>query len=660
MRLHVAAKNKGLRRTLAAAIVSVGLTGGVEAAEDGFDPFGQTDKPAALKKKVQTQAAPKNDAYQPPQQADQPASGGNGPDGNVWPDQAGIYTGDAPAAPQKPQQWPASTKPSVSTQTLAPPKPTAIPPIDGRSTGGIEKGSLKPILNTDGSGLPFELWRGLDVAGLEGMIAKIEIPPRSPAVHELWRRLITSNVTPPAGVETPGKFDILRAEMLLRSGLLEDAARAIKAEGPTNGDVLRNEVAAKVLLGLGQNDKGCEIAKSLAPKRKELPKPQQSEALLMAGLCAAAGGNTGGAGLVADLAREEKSDDAATLAILDAVANGMKQPVKGLKTVSLLVYRTLALAGGVDAKDAIDHGEPALLAALARDANTPPGVRASAAEAGARVNALTPTELAAIYRETGTPATADVLLASQAASSEPALHRAALFRASESERTPFKKVRLMRALLDDSRRAGLYLQGLAMLAPAAGDIQPVPEIGWFAESGVEIALAAGQFDRARQWTMLGGSVPGDNGLRHWQALIDLSDPAFRGDRARSLQPVEELVAHGRLPPDLLNRLATVLDANDINVPIPIWQAASRVPPATSGYLPETGVLSELQDASKKQQFGRTVLLVMRALGKTGAEGAHQIALGDSIRALRKAGLDADAKRLSMEALFAQWPRNVAN
>jgi len=85
---------------------------------------------------------------------------------------------------------------------------------------------------------------------------------------------------------------------------------------------------------------------------------------------------------------------------------------------------------------------------------------------------------------------------------------------------------------------------------------------------------------------------------------------------------------------------------------PLWEAANRTPQPNGGYLPETGVLTELQDASKKQQFGRTVLLVMKALGPNGAEDAHLIALGDSIRALKRAGLEADARRLGLEALLA--------
>jgi len=621
------------RFRLAAAIAGVAMLAAPLHAGEGFNPFDQPDTQSPPRRKPATAAATVPEQSPPANSAASP--------------QGGYESADEPY------------QPAPSTNYRADAVQPFSAPVDERSRG-VERGELAPVISNDGSGLPFELWRGLDETALEGQLLKLDIPPRSPAVHELWRRLITSKVTPPEGGPGNGRFDILRAEMLLRSGLLNEAARVIDAEGPAGAGTLRNEIAAKVLFALARTEKGCELAKTLAAHKIDLPKPQQSEALLMAGLCAAAGDNPAGAGLIADLAREEKSGDAATLAILDAVASGLKTPVRGLKNVPLLVYRALSLAGGIDARDVIEHGEPALLAALARDQSAQPGLRIPAAEAAARINAVSPEDLAGIYRETGAQVAPEALLSAAPASAEPALRRASLFKAAEAERTPLKKVRLMRALLDDARRAGLYLQTLTMLARPADQIQPVPEIGWFAESGVEIALAAGAFDRARQWSMLGGAVPGDNGLRHWQALIDLADPAFRGDRTRSLAPIEELAAHGRMPPDLLHRLATVLDANDINVPIPLWEAASRAPQPTGGYLPETGVLSELQDAAKKHEFGRTVLLVMRTLGKTGAEGANMIALGDSIRALRRAGLENDAKRLSMEALFAQWPRNVVN
>ena len=42
-------------------------------------------------------------------------------------------------------------------------------------------------------------------------------------------------------------------------------------------------------------------------------------------------------------------------------------------------------------------------------------------------------------------------------------------------------------------------------------------------------------------------------------------------------------------------LGAPLDALDFQVPVRLWEAASRAPQPTSGYLPPTGVLAELQD-----------------------------------------------------------------
>jgi hypothetical protein len=120
--------------------------------------------------------------------------------------------------------------------------------------------------------------------------------------------------------------------------------------------------------------------------------------------------------------------------------------------------------------------------------------------------------------------------------------------------------------------------------------------------------------------------------------------------------VDELAVRGRLGAEVLHRLATVLDALDIDVPRGIWEAAGRMPQPATGYLPETGVLADLAQSSQRKDTGRTVLVAMRALGPNGAEGANILALGDAVRALKRAGLESDARGLGFEALFAVWPR----
>ena len=223
-----------------------------------------------------------------------------------------------------------------------------------------------------------------------------------------------------------------------------------------------------------------------------------------------------------------------------------------------------------------------------------------------------------------------------------------------------RKTRLIRAFLDDAKHQGLAMISARMIAPAAAAVRPAPEISWFAETGVEIGLASGRYDMARDWITI-GDEPGhaSGGLDYWRALVDIAD-THDPQRGKSLESLVSYAAGGKFAPGTLQRLATVLEALDYLVPIPLWEAANRAPQTNSGYLPETGVLTELQDASKKQEFGRTVLLVMKALGPNGAEDAHLIALGDSIRALKRAGLEPDARRLGLEALLPTWPRTETN
>jgi hypothetical protein len=253
-----------------------------------------------------------------------------------------------------------------------------------------------------------------------------------------------------------------------------------------------------------------------------------------------------------------------------------------------------------------------------------------------------------------------------AGKAEAALRRAHLFKMSEAEQTPVKKARLIRAYLDDARRNGLYWPGLQLMAQPAASVQRAGELGWFAETGIETALASGNFDAARAWAQFGNDLDspqgpiGSGAHAHWLALADIADPNLTTGRSQHLAALETMATRGRLSSDQLHRLATVLDALDIQVPIPLWDAASRTPQPSDGHLPETGVLPELADAAKKKEFGHTVLVAMKTLGPTGAEGAHMIALGDSIRALRRAGLEQDARRLGLEALFAAWPRTVSN
>jgi hypothetical protein len=553
---------------------------------------------------------------------------------------------------------PAGPQPALGPTTPVPPEPMLGPtpapmaqptPPWVSPRGSVERSELAPIMAPDGSGLPLELWRGLDLKAVEELLAGLDLPPRSPAVHQLWRRVLLAAAAPPAGSPTAEHFVALRLEALYRSGLFSDMEAVLRQTG-VSGPVVQM-LRARRDIGLGRREIGCQAVAALAAPSSGLPGRLKGEMQLLSGYCAAAGGDAQAAALAADLAREEGIEAQLPLAVLMGFAEGTKPKLTLPARVLLLDYRFLELLGPVNVAQVFDRAEPALISALATDTGLSARVRLAAAEAALGLNALAPELMAEVFRRTSLTSAGGV--DSAATTADPALRHALYFQAIEAARPGTQKARFLRAILEDARRQGAHLQMARVLAPLIGDLAITPDAFWFAETALEVELIAGRFDLARRWAEAAN-------LRHWLALIDVVDPERRGGRLASLGPIAELARGGRLGGETLQRLATVLDALDIDVPIGLWDAANRAPQPASGHLPEAGVLTALAQAAQRADAARVILLLMRALGPTGPEGANLLALGDGLRALRRVGLEADARRLALEALVAVWPRMAAN
>jgi hypothetical protein len=428
--------------------------------------------------------------------------------------------------------------------------------------------------------------------------------------------------------------------------LLDDMDAILKAEqrpGPVM-QVLR----ARRDIGLGRGEAGCETVKALAAPSSGLPGRLKGEAQLLAGFCAAAANDAHAAGLAGGLAREEGVDAQVPLDVLAALAAGDKPKLALPKRILLLDYRFLELLGSVDDLQVLGNAEPALVVMLAGKMQGGARLQLAAAEAALGLNALSAKVMAQIYRQ----ATAGARLGEASAqANDPAMRRALFYQAAAVAPTPQQAVRYVQAFVEDSRSRDSFVHLAPLVASLLADWRPrSPAFRAFAPTAVEIALTAGDFMRARRWAEAAG-------MWSWLALVDIGDPERRGGRLQSLAGVEDLLRHGRASPETLHRLATSLDVLDIDVPISIWDAAGRTPQPAGGYLPETGVLAELAEAAGRNEAGRAILLAMRALGPGGPAGAHVLALGEAIRALRRVGLEADARRVALEALLPVWPRS---
>ncbi len=517
----------------------------------------------------------------------------------------------------------------------------------------IERSDLAPVTVGDGSGLPYDAWGGLSLPEVAELSARIVLPPRSPALKAIWGRLMTSGAS--VAGEGSDLFEAFRLDSLSRSGLSEALLEA-RPEGGTVGP--GQVVLARVLIAEGRAGDACEGVRQFGRDMARLPDLLKREALMLRGACALVAGDASGAGLVASILRDRGSGDQPGLPALDAGTFGEPRtadgPAERWGVADLAAW--LAAGGRVGdlAGDPQALGDALLF--IARAGAVDMSIRVQAAENAARRNILSPGGLAEVY--TAAAGNAGDAGGSGAASLD---GRVAAFARAAGEVTPFQKVRAIRGFLDVARQAGLYTHALAMMDGPARGLRPAAELSWFAETAVEIALVAGDTQRARDW--IAASERADpvatGNLDHWAALADILDAAPTAERSRALQTVEAMALDGRFGAEALHKLATVLDALAIHVPIPLWEAASRTPQPTGGHLPETGLLSRLQEASRKKAFAETVLLAIQAIGPGTAAEANLIALGDTIRALRRAGHERDARALAFEALFAVWPRRTS-
>lgn len=643
---------------LAGLAVCLQLAGAVPAAAQGTDwqPF--KDKDERAQRNRQTTSAPP--ALPPVDGSDSNrpyGAPGYGPSA-VAPGGSPPFAGSASTGAGRPtieriELAPIDGATPVSPGAASPgaPSPGAQPgarplPV-GASNGNPPAGVRTGRPPAPSNGFTADLWRGVDLAGLERLVGPLELPPRSSALHALWARLMSAEAAPPSGSQGPGYFQAVRLEALYRSGLTGAMSERLARATQSPDDPLLAAFSVRLALVDGDSARACEGTRRLAATRDKLPKLLKGEVHVLSGYCAAVQGNARGAGLAAELAREDEVEAPFALQVMDALGeaqrqSGQKPPKLAYpKRLTVLEYRLLELLGPPDAQAVLASAEPALLGAIANADNADVRLTLGAAEAAAAMHALAPEGLAEVYRAVTLPANA---------STDAFFRRAVMFKALLGEADGQRRLQLARQLIEDARRSGLgFVMARALAAPLQTLTSP-PADGALAAVAVEVALAGGDYARARQMASSHADA------QSWLALVDIADPLTRGVSDGALAAVDGLARQGRFEPAALHRLATVLDALDVNVPIPLWETASRTPPPTTGYLPETGTLPQMQEASRKGEVGRTVLLALRTIGPDGPETSQLVGLGDTLRALRRVGLEADARALALEALFAGWPR----
>lgn len=504
---------------------------------------------------------------------------------------------------------------------------------------------------------------GLDAASEARLLKTLNGSPKSRTLRELLT-VVLANATASSGRESGEADAFERLDARYRLGFLSEAAGFTIPAGIDRDDTAWAALAlrrAQANAALGRADEACADVRDIIAAANELAAKDKDLAIMLSGYCGAHANTTAAVTLAADVARERSGFDPAGLAGLEAMAQGARPHIPSQLDLSPLSYRMLQKAGADPAQLVAARADVPLLVAMAGDPELPGGLRVGAAEKAAAAFVIPSEGLAKAYSNAPRGADIEQMHSGRDARTDgPSMHRARMYSNAVRQPTPLRKVRLVRAFLDSSARAGLYMPALELMAEPVASLRPVHEIGWFAETAVEVLLISGRIEEARRWLHLAREADprGPEALAHWAALVDIADASRSAKRGESLASLERMALRGDFRAAELHRLATVLDALDYHVPIPLWEAASRTPQPTDGHLPATGLLSELQEASKSRDSQRTILLVLNAIGPDGPAKAHMISLGDSIRALKRVGMEREARRLGVEALFAEWPRSA--
>lgn len=511
--------------------------------------------------------------------------------------------------------------------------------IDPAAAGAIDPSAAE---------LPASLWSGSARAEVSGLVR--DLPPRlkSPALHDLVRRVLAVGAPPPPGPAVPPGFAEGRADALFAMGDPELAANLLAAIPKTQ----RNEAADLLLLdaALLGSDRAlaCTVARDRAGRSDDMTFAKT------AAFCEALTGDRGRAEFAAALVAERAPDDAAFFQLLDLATGAASKPGPAVDKLSSATPLHLAMLRAVNLPP---PGLP--------DADSTDGASAAAALAVERMTAIDPSadldlRLAAAWRALLANA-ADVDAARQLflavggsarggpkKSDPPELTIARLLAgAAAAPAGPDRSLALAR-LLDDGAMLGAAPPVAALARPLLRDLLPLasgPDIGGRVARALLLVGETAQAKRWRASLAAGAAVPG--AAEEAERLAELIAIAEGQDSLNvGAPPADQRVA-------LLGRLYAG-DPAKLSLLTELRQAVG-LPAAAAPPTPPT--LDALDAAAAAGRVGETVLRATLLVEAAGARpeddaDARPFRMARAAGALHRVGFEREAGRLAIEAAVA--------
>jgi hypothetical protein len=617
------------------AALAMACLAGATAAQTGNERVGA---PIQLRPRATAPAAPAEDrSPAEPLPADAAGGAPPGPAGGPGVQVAPGLTVESTAPSQRRPAPPVVRGGSnVVVNRLAPPDPGGLGTLTA-ATGGFDAG----------------MWNGSRLAGIKILLPKLPMTTPSPEMQSLAERLLLTQARLPESDDGNPSLLALRVERLAAGGRLSQLDELFRAMSEEIAEPSLQAVRADVLWLSGDDRGACMVARDMVT-RSDQPVWQKSAAF-----CHALANEPVDAQLYEQLLFDSGQEDPPFFAMLAALTGRGGTPFTSLPAPTPLHLAMLNALKWPLPVTALAEAPPLLLRGVVDSADVPLEMRLDAAERVAAVGALETPALRRIFADVSF--TADEMRSVDQAIEAASVPRAdaLIYQLGRLGHDPVGRAHLLVRGLERARDAGNLPIIAAVNADSLREVPPQPEL---VDVAAEIGLAhvgSGNPKAAMAWWQLAnadGSPAAQQAVSAlWPAMVLAGDPArvpldenrFETWWASPSQvPMPERAQNAAL-------LLTLLAALGREVPPASWERVYASAGTAGGAVPSAAYVQALSRAAQDGRLGETVLLALVSLGPEGPAGAHPLVLAGVVTALRRVGLEDDARRLALEAILAR-------
>ena len=533
-----------------------------------------------------------------------------------------------------------------------------------KRTADIEVNALDEIapdsigtLDSDSGGFGIQMWQGSERRVVARLLRLLPVTMNSRAMRSLAHRLLMSIASPPIGrfdypeAEEPSLL-VLRLERLMALGNVRDVNDLLAIVPSRQADEFIARTRVDGLLLTNDVSEACRYVRNGMADFHQFPYWQKAMVL-----CQMIAGEIDQMMLGLDLLRERGGADDPVFFALSGAVLGAKPELPGNAVLTPLHLAMMRAIGAPLPAGLIGNVPPALLAAIARMPNATVEQQAEAAESACSMGLVDGAALARVYEAFSFTAEELANSISAAESIEGPRQRALLYQAAQAQTLPASRAEILRLALELGEQAGRYQALVSVYLPLLIQVSVRPDLAWFAGTAGRALHAAGRYEQASAWLMLGrqeaiinpqaatgaallwpysrlaggAALTTDGSLAAWRAMREgMGDDAL--DRGQTL-------------------LRAVFQALGERDPLSWSVIAANGAPAGRP-APNAALLYALVEAGEARRIGETVLLSLVVLGEQGPGDSHVFALSTVLTALRRIGLESEARALAIEAALA--------